>query len=81
MPGHLAVVHPAARQGLIVDPISQMRETEALRGQLVFPARVAELVSAPRNVYSRAWWNTEGFSPPAGVVGTCPLHIIRNQEP
>lgn len=39
---------------LRVDPISQMRETEAQRDKLGFLARVAELGSAPRSVYSGA---------------------------
>lgn len=39
--------------GLIRCPISQMRETEAQRGKLAFLARVTELGSDPRNIYSR----------------------------
>lgn len=62
-------------------PRSQMRETEALGVHWLSQPGLQSWELPPGMLTPEPGGTTEGFRPPASVVGTCPLHIIRHQEP
>lgn len=72
---------PAAGQRLLVDPIHREEKRRLWKVRWLSQPGSQSWELPPGMLTLEPGGTTEGFRPPASVLGTCPLHIIRHQKP